>query len=82
VGVEIEVAERFPVVALVSSAGGLDALTRVLAPLPPAFPAAVIALQHTSPTGPSCSRASSNGAPRYRSSSLTTATRSYPGRSW
>src|SRR4051794_13921178 len=39
--VEIEAAERFPVVALVSSAGGLDALTRVLAPLPPGFPAAV-----------------------------------------
>jgi len=50
--VEIEATERFPVVALVSSAGGLDALTRVLAPLPPGFPAAVIALQHTSPTAP------------------------------
>ncbi len=47
-----EVNERFPVVALVSSAGGLDALTRVLAPLPAAFPAAVIALQHTSPDAP------------------------------
>ena len=49
---EIGVTERFPVVALVSSAGGLDALTRVLAPLPRSFPAAVIALQHTSPTSP------------------------------
>ena len=50
---ETQVRERFPVVALVSSAGGLDALTRVLAPLPPTFPAAVIALQHTSPEAPS-----------------------------
>src|SRR4051794_4794512 len=50
--VEIDVRERFAVVALVSSAGGLDALTRVLAPLPSTFPAAVVALQHTSPTGP------------------------------
>ena len=49
---ENEVNERFPVVALVSSAGGLDALSRVLGPLPSTFPAAVIALQHTSPTGP------------------------------
>jgi two-component system, chemotaxis family, protein-glutamate methylesterase/glutaminase len=40
------------VVALVSSAGGLDALSQVLTPLPPSFPAAVIALQHTSPTAP------------------------------
>lgn len=36
-------------VALVSSAGGLDALIRVLAPLPADFPAAVIALQHHDP---------------------------------
>ena len=49
---EIDVSDRFAVVALVSSAGGLDALTRVLAPLPPTFPAAVIALQNTSPTSP------------------------------
>ncbi|SRR5216683_6128179 len=38
-----------PVVALVSSAGGLDALARVLSPLPPGYPAAVIALQHLDP---------------------------------
>ncbi len=42
-----------PTVALVSSAGGLDALTRVLAPLPADFPAAVIALQHQMPDHPS-----------------------------
>jgi two-component system, chemotaxis family, protein-glutamate methylesterase/glutaminase len=42
-----------PVVALVSSAGGLDAMVRVLAPLPPDFPAAVIALQHHRPDSPS-----------------------------
>jgi two-component system chemotaxis response regulator CheB len=52
VGVDAEVNERFPVVALVSSAGGLDALSQILTPLPPTFPAAVIALQHTSPTAP------------------------------
>jgi two-component system, chemotaxis family, protein-glutamate methylesterase/glutaminase len=39
-----------PVVALVSSAGGLDALSRVLRVLPASFPAAVIALQHVDPT--------------------------------
>lgn len=49
---DAEVNERFPVVALVSSTGGLDALSQVLTPLPPSFPAAVIALQHTSPTAP------------------------------
>src|SRR5947208_6099977 len=38
-----------PVVALVCSAGGLEALRRVLGPLPPAFPAAVIVLQHQPP---------------------------------
>ena len=39
----------FPVVALVCSAGGIDALTRVLAPLPADLPAALIVLQHLSP---------------------------------
>jgi len=39
----------FRVVGCVSSAGGLDALTRVLRPLPEDFPAAVIALQHHDP---------------------------------
>src|SRR6266508_583571 len=37
------------VVGLVSSAGGLDALNRVLAPLPREFPAAIVALQHLQP---------------------------------
>jgi two-component system, chemotaxis family, protein-glutamate methylesterase/glutaminase len=40
---------RFPVVALVTSAGGLDALTQVLAPLPADLPAAVIIAQHQNP---------------------------------
>ncbi|GAA3465333.1 chemotaxis protein CheB [Saccharothrix longispora] len=40
---------RFPVVALVASAGGLDALTRVLARLPADLPAAVVVAQHVSP---------------------------------
>lgn len=43
----------FPVVALVCSAGGLDAVTRVLEPLPAGWPAAVIVLQHLSPEHPS-----------------------------
>lgn len=38
-----------PVVALVSSTGGMDALTRVLRSLPRTFPAPVIALQHSDP---------------------------------
>lgn len=43
----------FPVLALVSSTGGLDAIARVLGPLPAGFPAAVIAMQHTDPAHPS-----------------------------
>lgn len=39
----------FPVVALVCSAGGLDALTHVLAPLPADLPATIVALQHLPP---------------------------------
>jgi two-component system, chemotaxis family, protein-glutamate methylesterase/glutaminase len=38
------------VVALISSKGGLDALSRVLAPLPADFPASIVALQHQDPT--------------------------------
>jgi two-component system chemotaxis response regulator CheB len=41
------------VVALVASAGGLAAISTVLAGLPPEFPGAVIALQHLSPEHPS-----------------------------
>ncbi|MGW3994965.1 chemotaxis protein CheB [Amycolatopsis sp. NPDC004772] len=40
---------RFPVVALVASAGGLDAFARVLGPLPAGFPAAVLVAQHLDP---------------------------------
>ena len=43
----------FVVVALVSSAGGVEALQRVLGPLPEDFPATVIALQHLPPDRPS-----------------------------
>jgi len=39
----------FPVVALAASAGGLKALSQVLAPLPADFPAAVVVVQHLSP---------------------------------
>lgn len=38
-----------PVVALVASAGGVEALYRVLAPLPADFPAAVLVVLHVSP---------------------------------
>lgn len=40
-------------VALVSSTGGLEALTRVLGPLRTNFPASIIALQHQMPDHPS-----------------------------
>jgi two-component system chemotaxis response regulator CheB len=40
---------RFPVVAVVTSIGGLDALTQVLAPLPADLPAAVIVARHLAP---------------------------------
>lgn len=42
-----------PVVALVTSAGGLDALSRVLAPLPADLPATVLVVQHHDPDKPS-----------------------------
>jgi two-component system, chemotaxis family, protein-glutamate methylesterase/glutaminase len=38
-----------PVVALVTSAGGLEALTKVLGPLPADFPAALLIVQHQEP---------------------------------
>jgi two-component system, chemotaxis family, protein-glutamate methylesterase/glutaminase len=41
---------RFPVVALIASAGGIDALTRVLAPLTADLPAAVLVALHQDPT--------------------------------
>lgn len=40
---------RLPVVALVASAGGLDALAEVLGPLPADLPAAVLVAQHLDP---------------------------------
>ncbi len=45
--------ERFPIVVLACSAGGLDAVTRVLAPLPADLGAAIIVVQHLSPDVPS-----------------------------
>ena len=41
--------ENHPIVAMVCSAGGLAALTTVVASLPASLPAAVITLQHLSP---------------------------------
>jgi two-component system chemotaxis response regulator CheB len=46
-------ARKPSIVALVCSVGGLDALFAVLGPLGPAFPGAIIVLQHQSPTHPS-----------------------------
>jgi two-component system chemotaxis response regulator CheB len=46
---EVQPSTGCPIIALVSSAGGLEALTRVLRPLPAGFGAAVIALQHQQP---------------------------------
>lgn len=40
---------RFPVVALIASAGGIDALSRVLAPLPAELPAAILIALHQDP---------------------------------
>jgi len=42
-----------PVVALVASAGGVEALTRLLAALPPDLPAAILVALHISPDRPS-----------------------------
>lgn len=44
---------KFPVVALVSSLGGLDALSQVLAPLPAELPATLLVVQHLNPDQPS-----------------------------
>jgi two-component system chemotaxis response regulator CheB len=41
--------DGFPVVALVGSAGGLEAVTRVLGPLPESFAASLVILIHLSP---------------------------------
>ncbi|WP_061300539.1 chemotaxis protein CheB [Herbidospora cretacea] len=43
---------EFSVVALLASAGGLDALSHVLAPLPADLPAAVLVALHQSPDAP------------------------------
>ncbi len=41
----------FDVVAVLGSAGGVDALTTILRSLPPDFPASVVVLQHLSDQG-------------------------------
>ena len=46
-------AVKFPVIALVTSAGGLDALSRVLAELPADLAAAILIVQHVQPDSPS-----------------------------
>jgi two-component system chemotaxis response regulator CheB len=45
-----DVADEPPIIALVCSAGGLEALIEVLNPLEPTLPAAIIVLQHQRPT--------------------------------
>lgn len=44
---------RFPVIALIASAGGIDAFLRVLGPLPAQLPAAFLVVLHQEPTRPS-----------------------------
>ena len=51
--VPTEEAGRPPIVALVCSAGGLEAVMAIVAVLPPSFPAAVVVLRHQSPGYPS-----------------------------
>ena len=41
-----------PIIALVCSAGGLEAVTAVLTPLPAGLPATVVVLQHSTPDAP------------------------------
>ncbi|GGS70822.1 chemotaxis protein CheB [Planobispora rosea] len=49
---DADFAVTFPVVALIASAGGLDALSRVLGPLPAELPAAVLVVLHQDPANP------------------------------
>jgi two-component system chemotaxis response regulator CheB len=42
----------YPIITLVCSTGGLDAVSAVLSPLPADLPAAVVVLQHTAPDSP------------------------------
>ncbi|WP_427892878.1 chemotaxis protein CheB [Kribbella sp. GL6] len=44
-----EQSERFEIVAIASSAGGIRALTQVLGALPPGFPVPVVVVQHLDP---------------------------------
>ena len=41
---------RFPIVALIASSGGVDALARVLTPLPADLPACILVVLHQDPT--------------------------------
>jgi two-component system, chemotaxis family, protein-glutamate methylesterase/glutaminase len=45
----VDAADRYGVVAIASSAGGVQALTRVLGALPTAFPAPLVIVQHLDP---------------------------------
>ena len=45
--------DGFPIVVLACSSGGLDAVSRVLGPLPAGFGGAVVVIQHLSPQAPS-----------------------------
>jgi two-component system chemotaxis response regulator CheB len=47
--VEQTAGDRWPIIALIASAGGVDALSRVLKMLPSDLPAAVVVLLHLSP---------------------------------
>nr|WP_307868999.1 chemotaxis protein CheB [Umezawaea beigongshangensis] len=73
---------HFPVVALVASGGGLDALTRVLAPLRADLPAAVLVALHQSPDRTSHLARSWPAAPRCGCAPPPTTTSWPRGRCW
>lgn len=74
--------DDFPIIALVCSAGGLDALTRVLAPLPEDLPAAIIALQHLDPTAPDVLAGILAGRTALPIATAVDGDRLVPGRVW
>jgi len=52
VKLDVVIDPRFPVMALVCSAGGLEALTDVFAPLPADLPVGLVVVQHQPPNAP------------------------------
>src|SRR3712207_1447911 len=56
----------FDVIAVAASFGGLQALTRLLAPLPAEFPVPIVVVQHLSPRFPSALAELLNGRTKLR----------------